>query len=51
MANIIAVVNRIAPPHMVAIQLNIFMPVGTAISMLAAENTARKLRPSATANI
>ncbi len=38
-ANIIDVVKRIEPPHMVAIQLKILMPVGTAISMLAAAKT------------
>ena len=37
-ANIMETVNRIFPPHMVPIQLNIFMPVGTAIqNVLAAK--------------
>ena len=33
------VVKRIEPPHMVAIQLKILIPVGTAISMLAPAKT------------
>ncbi len=36
-ANSIAVVKRNEPPHMVAIQLKILIPVGTAMSMLLAE--------------
>tara|TARA_B100001113_G_C20680372_1_gene436144 strand:- start:118 stop:318 length:201 start_codon:yes stop_codon:yes gene_type:complete len=35
-AHIIGVVNLIFPPYMVAIQLNIFIPVGTAIIIVAA---------------
>ena len=47
MANIIGVVKRIAPPHIVPIQLKILTPVGTAISMvLAAKNDVRD-RPEA----
>ena len=34
-ANSIGVVKRIDPPHMVAIQEKILMPVGTAITMVA----------------
>jgi hypothetical protein len=39
MANIIEVVKRSDPPIIVPIQANIFTPVGTAMSMLAAEKT------------
>jgi hypothetical protein len=35
-AHSIGVVNLILPPYIVAIQLNIFIPVGTAIIMVAA---------------
>jgi hypothetical protein len=35
-ANHIGVSNCIAPPHIVAIQENIFIPVGTAIIIVAA---------------
>ena len=35
-AHVIGVVNLIFPPYIVASQLNIFMPVGTAIIMVAA---------------
>ena len=35
MANSIGVSNEIEPRHMVAIQLKIFTPVGTAMSMVA----------------
>jgi len=35
-ANSIGVEKRIEPPHMVAIQLKILMPVGTAMTMVAA---------------
>ncbi len=35
-AHSIGVSNRIEPPHMVAIQLKIFTPVGTAMTMVAA---------------
>jgi len=34
-AHTIGVVNLIFPPYMVAIQLNIFIPVGTAIIIVA----------------
>jgi len=33
--HIIGIVNFILPPYIVAIQLNIFIPVGTAIIMVA----------------
>ena len=35
-ANNIGVVNTISPPNIVAIQLNILIPVGTAIIIVAA---------------
>ena len=35
-ANNIGVVNFIDPPHIVAIQLKILIPVGTAITIVAA---------------
>ena len=47
MAKSIEVVKRIAPPHMVAIQLKIFTPVGTAMSMLAAPKTRSQGRAQA----
>ena len=34
-ANIIGVLNSIEPCHIVAIQLNILIPVGTAITIVA----------------
>ena len=34
-AHSIGVLNSIEPPHMVAIQENILMPVGTAMTMVA----------------
>ena len=34
-AHSIGVLNSIEPPHMVAIQLKIFTPVGTAITIVA----------------
>jgi hypothetical protein len=41
-ANSIEVLSRfIAPPHIVAIQLNILIPVGTAIIIVAAVKYAR----------
>ena len=35
-AHSIGVLKSIEPPHMVAIQLKILMPVGTAMTMVAA---------------
>jgi hypothetical protein len=40
-ANNIGVLKRIDPSHIVAIQLNIFIPVGTAIIIVAAVKYAR----------
>src|SRR2546427_7863339 len=45
-----AVVPRIVPPHSVAIQLKIFTPVGTAISIVVAEKTESAIGPSPTEN-
>ena len=42
-----AVVKRIRPPHMVAIQLKILMPVGTAISALPAAKKNVHIMPHA----
>ncbi len=50
-AKSIAVVRRIAPPHIVATQLKILTPVGTAMSRLEAAKTASATRPSPTANM
>ncbi len=47
----IAVTNRSRPPIMVASQLKIFTPVGTAISMLAAEKKTFSPAESPTANM
>ena len=41
LANNIGVVSTISPPNIVAIQLNIFIPVGTAIIIVAAVKYAR----------
>ena len=46
-ANSIGVVKRIEPPQIVAIQLKIFTPVGTAISIVASEKTGVGDRPQA----
>ena len=39
-AQTIGVLNEIEPPHIVAIQENIFMPVGTAMIIVAAKKYA-----------
>jgi len=46
-----AVVRRIAPPHIVALQAKTFMPVGTAIIMLVAAKNKSIGCPRPTANI
>ena len=46
-----AVVKRILPPHRVEIQLKILTPVGTAISIVAAENRAFAQGPIPTVNM
>ena len=50
-ANFMATVNWIWPPHMVASQLKIFTPVGIAINMVVSENTASAIGPIPTENI
>ena len=51
MANFMAVVNRIEPPHMVKIQLKIFTPVGMAMSMVVRPNTVSAMGPIPTENM
>ena len=51
MANFIAVVNRIEPPHIVKIQLKIFTPVGMAMSSVVTPNTVSPMAPMPTANM
>src|SRR5437879_8710846 len=46
-----ALVARIWPPHSVASQLKIFTPVGTAMSIVVAENTESAIGPSPTENM
>ena len=45
------VLNRSDPPHMVAIQLKIFTPVGIAISIVVTENTVFAIGPRPTENM
>ena len=49
--NNIDVVNLIDPPHKVAIQLNIFTPVGTAISIVEIVKAVFAAGPNPTVNI
>ncbi len=51
MANFIAVVNRSLPPYIVAIQLRIFTPVGTAMNIVDTENAATANGPTPEANM
>ncbi len=51
MANFIADVNQILPPHMVRVQLKIFTPVGMAIAIVATEKTATDTGPRPDANM
>ncbi|CAB4724808.1 unannotated protein [freshwater metagenome] len=51
MAKSIAVVNCSLPPHIVSVQLMIFTPVGTAIIIVAIENTRTEIGPSPLANM
>ncbi len=51
MANSIAVENTNRPPHMVAIQLMIFTPVGTAMNIVVSENTVTEMGPRPEANM
>ena len=50
-ANFIAVVKRIEPPHIVKIQLKIFTPVGIAMSIVVTPNTVSAIGPMPTANM
>ena len=43
--NNMGVLKVIFPPHMVAIQLRIFTPVGTAMNMVDRENAATEMEP------
>ena len=45
MANFIAAVKRIDPPHIVKIQLKIFTPVGMAMSIVVRANTVSAIGP------
>ena len=51
MANFMAAVYQILPPHIVSNQLKIFTPVGIAIAIVAIENTATDTGPRPDANI
>src|SRR4029077_12917419 len=51
MANSIGVSRRSLPPHMVAIQLKIFTPVGMAMSMVVDANTESAMGPRPTENM
>ena len=50
-AKSIGVFTSIEPFHMVAIQLNIFTPVGTAMAMVVSANTELATGPRPTVNI
>ena len=50
-ANIIAVVKRIAPPQSVASQLKILIPVGIAMSIVLVAKKASAMGPRPTANM
>ena len=47
----IGVVNVSLPPHMVAIQLRIFTPVGTAMNIVDTEKAATEMGPRPEANM
>src|SRR5437867_930239 len=49
--NSIGVFNRIDPPHIVAVQLNIFTPVGTAMNMVETANAELATGPRPVANM
>jgi hypothetical protein len=51
LANNIGVFNTILPPNIVAIQLNILIPVGTAIIIVAEVKYARVSTSKPTVNI
>ena len=50
-ANSMAVVNFNLPPHIVSVQLMILTPVGTAMAIVATENTATDTGPRPEANM
>jgi len=50
-AKSIAVVKRIEPPHIVAVQFRIFTPVGIAISIVLAPKTASGVGPRPVVNM
>ena len=50
-ANFMATVNRSRPPHMVASQLRIFTPVGTAMNMVDSEKAATEMGPMPDTNM
>ena len=50
-AKSIAALNLIRPPHIVAIQLRIFTPVGTAINIVDSEKAATETGPIPDTNI
>src|SRR2546423_13147033 len=49
-ANFIATVNVRHPPYIVATQLRIFTPVGTAMNIVDTENAATEIGPTPEAN-
>ena len=49
--NIIGVSKRTLPPHIVATQLRIFTPVGTAMNIVVAANAATETGPSPDTNM
>ena len=50
-ANFMAVVHHSRPPYMVAIQLRIFTPVGTAMNIVDTEKAATETGPMPEANM
>ncbi len=50
-ANFIAVAKRIWPPHIVAIQLKIFTPVGMPMSIVVRAKIVSAVAPMPTANM
>ncbi len=50
-ANSMAVVNRRAPPHMVASQLSTFTPVGTAMNIVDSEKAITEIGPMPETNM
>jgi hypothetical protein len=50
-ANFIAAVKRMFPPHIVKIQLKIFTPVGMAMSIVVRPKTVSAIGPMPTENM